>query len=243
LVSRRDFMPESIKEVMTPNPTTLNLKATAEEAAQKMRDEDIGDVLVVDDQHRICGIVTDRDIAVQVVASGADPKGLRLEDIGTKQVVTLPIDATVDKAVKLMREMAIRRLPIVEQGKPVGVVSLGDLAIERDPRSVLATISSAPPDKSRNGKVGRRAAVSRAARVFPAAASGAVLALSIDHLRGRSRRRTRDLAAKRLRKAGKKLRKAGDRVSAGPASKAVGYATKGVDEVKKLVMTGSGSRK
>jgi CBS domain-containing protein len=236
-------MPESIKEVMTPNPTTLPLSATAEDAAVRMRDENIGDVLIVDDQGLICGIVTDRDIALQVVASGADPKALRLEHIGTKEVTTLPPDATLEKASSLMRERAVRRLPIVDKGKPVGVVSLGDLAIERDPSSALAQISSAPPDRVGNGKVSARVAVNRVARIFPAAACGAVLALSVDHLRGRSRRRARDLAAKRLRKAGKKLRKAGDRVTAGSAGKAAEFAGKRVERFKKLVGAGSGAKR
>ena len=227
-------MSESIKEVMTPNPTTLPLSATAEDAATKMRDENIGDVLIVDADGLICGIVTDRDIALQVVASGADPKALKLEHIGTKEVTTLQSDATVEKASALMREKAIRRLPIVDKGKPVGIVSLGDLAIERDPSSALAEISAAPPDRARNGKVGARVAVSRMVRIFPAAACGAVLALSVDHLRGRSRR-PRDLAAKRIRKAGKKLRKAGDRMSAGSAGKAAEFAGKRVEKVKRLV--------
>jgi CBS domain-containing protein len=232
-------MPESIKEIMTPDPTTLPLSATAEDAAKKMREENIGDVLIVDEQQLLCGIVTDRDIALQVVASGADPKALRLEDIGSKDVTTLPVDATVEKATAIMREKAIRRLPIVDRGKPVGVVSLGDLAIEREPSSALAEISSAPPDRARNGKVSARAAANRVAtRIVPAAACGAVLALSVDHLRGQ-RRRARDIAARRLRKAGKKLRKAGDRVTAGPAGKAGKYASKRVEEVKKLVGAGS----
>ncbi|HEX2258531.1 MAG TPA: CBS domain-containing protein [Actinomycetota bacterium] len=234
-------MPQSIKEVMTPNPTTLPLSATAEDAATKMRDENIGDVLIVDADGLICGIVTDRDIALQVVASGADPKALKLEHIGTKEVNTLPSDATIEKASALMREKAIRRLPVVDKGKPVGIVSLGDLAIEKDPSSALAQISSAPPDRVRNGKVGARVAVTRAARVFPAAASGAVLALSVGHLRGR-RRSAKDLAAKRIRKAGKKLRKAGGRMSAGPAGKAAEFASKRVDDVKKLVGAGAGKR-
>ena len=229
-------MPQSIKEVMTPNPTTLPLSATAEDAAKKMRDENIGDVLVVDDEQILCGIVTDRDIALQVVAAGVDPKALRLDDIASKDVASLPPGATVETAARVMRDKAVRRLPIVDRGKPVGVVSLGDLAIERDPDSALAVISSAPPDRPENGKVTPRAAAFRAARVLPAAACGALLAVSVEQLRERSRRR--NTAARRLQKATKKLRKAGDRVTAGPAGRAAQYAGKRVEDVRKRIGAG-----
>jgi CBS domain-containing protein len=111
-----------------------------------MRANDIGDVIVVDDNGKLTGIVTDRDIVVRVVAEGRDPRATRLGDIASRELTVLAPDDPVERAVELMRERAIRRLPVVEQGKPVGIVSIGDLALDRDPDSALADISAAPPN-------------------------------------------------------------------------------------------------
>jgi CBS domain-containing protein len=114
------------------------------DAARAMRERDLGDVIVVDDKDALCGIVTDRDIVVRAVADDRDPSQVRLGDICSRDLTTIDASAPVKDAVKLMRERALRRLPVVESGRPVGIVSLGDLAIERDPESTLADISAAP---------------------------------------------------------------------------------------------------
>lgn len=208
-------MPETISEVMTANPRTLNTTATAKDAAELMREGDIGDVLVVGRNGSIQGIVTDRDIAVRVVAAGADASAIKLEEICTKDVTTLSADGTVDQAISLMQRKAIRRLPIVDHGRLVGVVSLGDLAQQTSPQSTLARISAAPPDEAEdNGAADGRAAL-RLGQVLPAAAAGAGLAITIDRLAGRSRRGPRYAAAKSLRKAGKKLTEAAENASRG----------------------------
>ena len=110
-----------------------------------MRDQAIGDVIVLKDG-AICGIVTDRDITVRAVAEGRDPKSTPVGDICTEGLATVTPDASVAEAVELMRSKAVRRLPVVEGGKPIGIVSIGDLAVERDPKSALADISSADPN-------------------------------------------------------------------------------------------------
>jgi CBS domain-containing protein len=141
-------MTQSIREVMTKNPVVLSETTTATRAARAMRDSDIGDVLVVsegDDQ--IQGIVTDRDIAIRVVADGADPDNVTLDQIQSRNIATLTPDDTVEDAIRMMRDKDIRRIPIVDGGRPVGVVSLGDLAVARDTDSVLADISVAEPDE------------------------------------------------------------------------------------------------
>ena len=138
-------MAQSVKEVMTPNPVTLPATATVEEAARAMRDRGIGGVVVLE-KDKVCGIVTDRDITVRTVAEGQDPKGTKLGQICSKDVTALAPKDSVDKAVKLMREKSVRRLPVVDGGKPVGMVSIGDLAVERDDKSALADISAAPPN-------------------------------------------------------------------------------------------------
>ena len=139
-------MPQTLRDVMTASPRVIDLTATVQQAAQAMRDDDIGDVLVCDGD-MLKGIVTDRDIAVRAVAQGMDPASTRVAEICTSDVKTLSPDDSLDKAVKLMRSEAIRRVPIVEGGRPVGVVSLGDVAMERDSGGTLADISAAPPDQ------------------------------------------------------------------------------------------------
>lgn len=139
-------MAERIKDLMTPNPQTLSVSATVREAAEAMRANDIGTVIATNDQGRIAGILTDRDIAVRVVAEGRDPRATRIDDIASHDLVALSPDDPIERAVEAMRERALRRLPVVQDGKVVGIVSLGDLALERDPDSALADISAAPPN-------------------------------------------------------------------------------------------------
>ncbi|HUR49376.1 MAG TPA: CBS domain-containing protein [Acidimicrobiales bacterium] len=136
---------QKLREVMTPNPVTLPIKAGLVEAAQLMKTEDIGDVVVLDGD-RACGIVTDRDLVVRGLAEGVDVGNLSLNDICTKDLISLTPDDSVVDAVQLMRDKAIRRLVILEGSKPVGVVSIGDLAIEGNGESALADISAAEPN-------------------------------------------------------------------------------------------------
>jgi CBS domain-containing protein len=135
-----------VKEVMTARPITLDRDASLVEAARVMRDQGIGDVIVVDGDDA-AGIVTDRDIVIRAVADGADPNSTRLGQVVSGDLTAVAPDDPIDRAVELMREKAVRRLPVLEGGKPVGVVSLGDLAIQEDPRSVLADISDEPDDR------------------------------------------------------------------------------------------------
>jgi signal-transduction protein with cAMP-binding, CBS, and nucleotidyltransferase domain len=136
----------TIRDVMTSDPTTLPAATAVVDAARTMRESDIGDVIVLDDSQQICGIVTDRDIVIRTVAEGQDPSQVRLGDICTPDVATLTPGDSIGDAVRLMTDKAIRRLPIVENGNPVGIVSLGDLAVSQDPESGLADISAAPPN-------------------------------------------------------------------------------------------------
>lgn len=135
----------SIQDVMTPNPIVCPATASLTDAARAMRDEDIGDVLVERDG-TVCGIVTDRDIVVRSVADGMAPSEVRLGDICQDGLVSLAPGDDIEHAVELMRDKALRRLPVCEGGKAVGIVSLGDLAMRNDPRSALADISSEPPN-------------------------------------------------------------------------------------------------
>ncbi|MFF3328102.1 CBS domain-containing protein [Streptomyces sp. NPDC002888] len=130
---------------MTPGVVTVRPDASLVEAARLMRAQDIGDVLVADDW-RVVGVLTDRDIAVRAVAEGVDPLAVPAEAVCTPRPVVVGPDDAAETAVELMREHAVRRLPVVEDGRPVGIVSLGDLALARDPDSALADISRTDPD-------------------------------------------------------------------------------------------------
>jgi CBS domain-containing protein len=137
---------QKVREVMTENPVVLPKDASLVEAARLMRDHGIGDVIVTDGEQAE-GIVTDRDIVVRAVAEGSDPGQVRIEDVLSGDLASVTPDDSVERAIALMREKAIRRVPVLESGKAVGMVSIGDLAIERDADSALADISEEPPTR------------------------------------------------------------------------------------------------
>jgi CBS domain-containing protein len=131
---------------MTPNPVALPETATLVDAARKMREAGIGDVIVIDAGEGVRGIVTDRDIVVRGLAESCDPGTTTLGEIVSRDLTTISPDDSTDTAVRLMRERAIRRLPVVREGRPVGIITIGDLAIERDRNSALAEVSAARPN-------------------------------------------------------------------------------------------------
>ena len=138
-------MAQSIRDVMTSDPKTVDFEAPITEAAQLMRDNDTGAILVTENDE-LKGIVTDRDIVVNALAEGnSDAK---VEDVASTDTTTIKPDAALTDAIQKMREADVRRLPVVEDdgGKPVGIVSLGDLAIEADDDSALKDISQASPN-------------------------------------------------------------------------------------------------
>jgi CBS domain-containing protein len=139
-------MARTVEEIMTTNPRTVNVDDTVADAARLMRDNDIGDAIVVEDG-QVRGIVTDRDVAVRAVAEGREPDSTTIGEIATTGAQAIEPEASVDDALRMMREHDIRRLPVVKNGRPVGIVSLGDLAVEREPDSTLADISAAAPDQ------------------------------------------------------------------------------------------------
>lgn len=134
-----------IRDVMSPIPMGLTLDATVSDAAELMRREDIGDVIVLEED-RLYGILTDRDIVVRVVAEGREPSETRLGDVCSRELTTVTPEGSVGEAVRLMREKAIRRLPVVEGDEVVGVLTLGDIAVQRDSRTAIADISAARPN-------------------------------------------------------------------------------------------------
>ena len=138
-------MARTVEEIMTRDPRTVNADDPVTDAARIMRDDDIGDVIVMQNGE-VGGIVTDRDIVVRGVAEGRDARSTPVNDICSSGIDAIEPSASVDEALRLMRESDIRRLPVVEGDRPVGIISLGDLAVEREPDSTLADISAASPD-------------------------------------------------------------------------------------------------
>jgi CBS domain-containing protein len=112
-----------------------------------MRDGDMGDVLVAKAEGNVLvGIVTDRDIAIRAVAAGDDPSTTTVKSIMTENVESVSPSDTIEEAKALMRDANVRRLPVVEGGKLVGVLSLGDLSLATDTDATLKDISVASPD-------------------------------------------------------------------------------------------------
>ena len=136
-------MAQSIREVMTQNPECVSGDTTVADAAKLMRDKDFGGVLCTAGDE-VKGFLTDRDIAVRVVAEGKDPNSTAVGDVATTELHTLSPDDSVEDAIEIVRKHNVRRVPVVEGAKPVGIVSIGDLALERDKDSALADISSEP---------------------------------------------------------------------------------------------------
>jgi CBS domain-containing protein len=130
----------SVGDVMSKDPKTVEPGDSIQDAAKKMKEADTGALLVVDGDD-LKGIVTDRDIVVNAVAEGKDDA--KVEDVASTDTTTIEPDADIKDAIAKMREAKVRRLPVVEDGDPVGIVSLGDLAIEADDDSALKEISGA----------------------------------------------------------------------------------------------------
>jgi len=139
-------MAQEIRDVMTQDVVALPTDTSLADASRAMRERDIGDVLVVDGD-RLAGIVTDRDIVVRAIAEDRSPSDTTVGELATGDVTSLSPEDSVEDAIRIMRDQAVRRIPVVENDRPVGIVSIGDLAVERDPNSALADISVADPDE------------------------------------------------------------------------------------------------
>ena len=135
----------TVGEFMTTRLVTMDGNDTLTAAAQEMRDSAIGDVVVTEGDN-VVGIITDRDITVRGVAENLDPNTTPLNQITSKHVVTVSQYDDAVAAADLMRRYAVRRLPVIDDGRLVGLISMGDLAVEREPQSVLADISADEPN-------------------------------------------------------------------------------------------------
>lgn len=135
-------MDKKVREIMTPNPVGVYYDQTIAEAARVMRDAGVGAVLVVNGDS-LGGVVTDRDLVIRGLAEGlsADtPVG----PLCSTKLVGVDAGADITDAERLMRDNAVRRLPVIDEGQIVGIVTLGDIAVSADSGSPLAAVSQPP---------------------------------------------------------------------------------------------------
>lgn len=118
-----------IKDIMTKNVASLNSNDTVERAAQLMKEHDVGAIPVCSEE-KIIGVITDRDIAIRTVAGGENATQQTVRNAMTSTPVVAKPDMDVREAARIMKERQIRRLPVIENGNLVGMVSLGDFAVE-----------------------------------------------------------------------------------------------------------------
>ena len=128
-------MGKSVKDAMTPDVKTAPPSLSLTDAAKLMKQEDVGSVPVVDGE-RLIGMLTDRDIVVRGIADGSDPHGVTAADIASRDVVTVRPDDDLDEALRLMAQHQVRRLPVVDDGRLVGVVAQADVAHEAKEKAV-----------------------------------------------------------------------------------------------------------
>ncbi|HET8872981.1 MAG TPA: CBS domain-containing protein [Gaiellaceae bacterium] len=136
-------MSTKVRDAMTPGVRSVAPTDSLTDAAAAMRDQDVGSLPVVEGD-RLLGIVTDRDIVVRAVADGADPRTMKVGDVSSGDPVTVKPDEDLDDALSLMAHHRVRRLPVVEDGRLVGVVAQADVALaakERDSGKMLEEIS------------------------------------------------------------------------------------------------------
>jgi CBS domain-containing protein len=125
-------MGKGIREVMSSNPCAIDADKPVSDAAKMMRDEDVGLAPIVEGD-RLVGALTDRDIAIRVVAEGKDPASTLVRDVASRDLVTVDPEQDLDEALRLMAQHQVRRLPVVaEDGKLVGVVAQADVARQSD---------------------------------------------------------------------------------------------------------------
>jgi CBS domain-containing protein len=121
-----------VRKVMSSEPRTVGGDATVVDAARLMRDEDVGLVPIVDGE-KLAGTITDRDIAIRVVAEGKDPQSTKAMDVASRELVTIDPQQDLDEALRLMAQHQVRRLPVVEEdGKLVGILAQADVARHAD---------------------------------------------------------------------------------------------------------------
>lgn len=136
-------MAATMRDIMTPAPVCLTTADSVYTAARAMSEHETGTVLVLSDGVLV-GILTDHDIAVRVLAEDRDPRTTSAGDICCRDFAVLSPGASVADAARLVRERAVRRIPVLHDGIPVGLVRVGDLTPEPESRAGLSAVPAAP---------------------------------------------------------------------------------------------------
>jgi CBS domain-containing protein len=150
MTSKGDTMAKSIRDTMTKDPRSIKASASVVEAAQLMREQHIGSLPITDDD-QLVGIISDRDITTRVVAEAADPMKSSVGDFSSRDLVTVEPDKDLEEALQLMARHQVRRLPVVENGRLVGIVAQADIALsENEKTGELVEAISEPSERERS---------------------------------------------------------------------------------------------
>jgi CBS domain-containing protein len=128
---RGDTMAKNVRDAMTEDPRSIGASASVVEAARLMREEHIGSLPITADE-QLVGMITDRDITTRVVAEAADPNVTSVGDVYSRDLISIEADKDLAEAVKLMARHQVRRLPVVEDGRLVGIVAQADIALSEN---------------------------------------------------------------------------------------------------------------
>ena len=137
----------TVRASMTENPKTIEGSASVSEAAKLMASENVGSLPVVEGQ-QLVGIVTDRDLVVQVVARGQDPDSVQVSDVCSQKPVVASPDEPLDEALKRMASEQVRRLPVVSDGRLVGILAQADVAREAEAKSTGQMVEEISQEES-----------------------------------------------------------------------------------------------
>jgi CBS domain-containing protein len=138
------------REIMTQGAECARSDETLSDAARKMRDLDVGALPICGEDDRMKGVVTDRDIVVRCVAEGADPTSTRVSELADGKPVTIGADDPVDEALRTMIEHGVRRLPVIDGDRLVGMVSQADVARETTPQQAGELVAALSRSASNN---------------------------------------------------------------------------------------------
>jgi CBS domain-containing protein len=127
-------MAKKVSEAMTPGVQSVTLTQSLADAAEIMKQNDVGSLPVVDDDRRLVGILTDRDIVLRAVAERVDPQSIKVGEVASRDTVTVEPEQDLDEALLLMAQHQVRRLPVVEQARLVGILAQADAAIDAKER-------------------------------------------------------------------------------------------------------------
>ena len=144
-------MANSVRDAMTEDPRSIGASASVVEAARMMREDDIGSLPITDDE-QLVGMITDRDITMRVVAEAADPNATSVEDVYSRDLISVEPDNDLEEALGLMARHQVRRLPVVEDGRLVGIVAQADIALSANETKTgeLVEAISAPSEGDRS---------------------------------------------------------------------------------------------